>query len=63
MIEEKPVCPRCGSELVITLGNQKHCNACSEEFQIDKNPISTAAARRKSEGPRGYQRPDVSPQK
>jgi hypothetical protein len=49
MTTEEKTCPKCGSELVITLANQKHCNACSEEFQIDRHPVATAAARRKSQ--------------
>jgi hypothetical protein len=59
--ETKVACPKCGSsELVITLANQKHCNACSEEFQIDRHPVASAAYRRKSEGVRGgWRRPDV----
>jgi transposase-like protein len=50
MIEEtKVTCPRCGSSLIVKLGNQLHCNACSEEFQIDKHPIASAAAERKAQ--------------
>ena len=37
--EKKVVCPRCESELVIELANQKHCNACGAEFDIIKNAV------------------------
>jgi len=57
MTEDKPICPKCGSsELVITLANQKHCNACSEEFQIDRHPIASAAHANKSQGWVGWKR-------
>jgi hypothetical protein len=44
MIEEKQVvCPRCGSELIALLGNEKHCNQCGHSFDLDRSPIATAA--------------------
>jgi transposase-like protein len=49
MEDTKVTCPRCGSSLIVELGNQKHCNACSEEFQIDKHPIASAAHKRQAE--------------
>jgi transposase-like protein len=49
MSEEKAVCPRCGSDLVVKLANQSHCNNCAEDFQIDRFPIASAAAKRQAE--------------
>ncbi len=46
MNEERPICPHCHSDLTVPLGQQWHCNACGREFGFDKNPISTAAAKR-----------------
>ncbi len=36
---EKPKCPDCGSELIVELANQKHCNACGNDFDIIKNAV------------------------
>jgi tRNA(Ile2) C34 agmatinyltransferase TiaS len=39
MTETKPVCPKCGADLVVAISNQRHCNACSLDFDISKNPV------------------------
>ncbi len=36
---EKPKCPECGSDLVIELANQRHCNCCGNDFDVVKNPV------------------------
>jgi len=41
--EKKVVCPRCESELVIELANQKHCNSCW--LRIRRGERSDRAAR------------------
>jgi hypothetical protein len=40
MAEETIRCPRCESELVISVGNQRHCNSCGLDhaFQIKPRP-------------------------
>jgi len=43
MIETKKTCPRCSSQLIIRLGNADHCNACSLDFNLEKNPIAARA--------------------
>ena len=52
-MEEKPVCPHCSSALTITIGNQRHCNNCGADFDVSKNPISDAVAKRRAEGFQG----------
>jgi hypothetical protein len=42
MPEEKPKC-KCGSDLLVRLGNETHCNACGLSFDLDRSPIATAA--------------------
>ncbi len=42
-MSEETKCPRCNSELVISVANQKHCNACSLDFNLEKNPIAARA--------------------
>ena len=37
--EEKRVCPKCGSPLIIEVANQKHCNACGHDFDVVKNAV------------------------
>jgi hypothetical protein len=54
MPEEKPCCPRCGSNaLVVKLGNQFHCNQDGIDFGLDPSPISTRALKAR-EGAQGY---------
>jgi len=43
MEEMKPVCPRCQSELVVLLANEKHCNQCGASFDLVRDPIARAA--------------------
>ena len=43
MPEEKPKCPRCQSELIVALANEKHCNQCGHSFDLVKDPISARA--------------------
>jgi hypothetical protein len=45
MPEEKPVCPKCGSDLLVRLGNQTHCNSCGKSHGLIKDPIGEAARR------------------
>jgi hypothetical protein len=42
-MSDETKCPKCGSGLVIQISNQKHCNSCSFEFAIEKNPIAKRA--------------------
>ena len=42
-MEEKLKCPRCGSELIVLLANEKHCNQCGHSFDLVKDPIARAA--------------------
>jgi ribosomal protein L37AE/L43A len=37
--ETKPVCPKCGSNLVIQIANGKHCNQCGLDFDIEKSHV------------------------
>ena len=41
-------CLECGSELVVQLGNEKHCNQCGASWGLEKNPIAKTAADRKA---------------
>jgi len=50
MREEKQTCPKCGSELVIPIANQLHCNSCGNDFAVEKDPIGRRAQTEK----RGY---------
>lgn len=34
------VCPKCGSALVISIANQRHCNACGADFDAVKHPVA-----------------------
>jgi tRNA(Ile2) C34 agmatinyltransferase TiaS len=43
MAEEKPVCPKCGSELIVPLANERHCNQCGHSFGLVRDPIARAA--------------------
>jgi hypothetical protein len=43
MEETKPVCPKCRSELIVLLANEKHCNQCSHSFDLVRDPIAHAA--------------------
>jgi hypothetical protein len=45
MTEEKQKCPKCGSDLLVRLGNQTHCNSCAHEFGLVRDPIAQRAAR------------------
>ena len=56
MEETKPSCPRCSSTLVVTIANGKHCNNCALDFDITRNAISDAAAKRAREGIHGWNR-------
>lgn len=49
-------CPQCQSSLLISVGTQKHCNDCALDFDVERNAIALAAARRKSEGFHGWKR-------
>lgn len=42
-MNEKTKCPKCGSDLTISVANQRHCNACGADFNVDRNPIATRA--------------------
>jgi ribosomal protein L37AE/L43A len=46
MSEDKPVCPRCGSNLVTEISNASHCQQCGADFGLDRFPIVTAARKR-----------------
>jgi len=48
--EQKVTCPKCQSTLVIVIGSQRHCNACSHDFCVSRNPIADACAARKASG-------------
>jgi len=41
--ETKVVCPRCGSTLIVRLGNADHCNQCALDFNLEKNPVAARA--------------------
>jgi hypothetical protein len=43
MEEQTKPCPRCGSTLIVQIGNARHCNACSLDFDLQKNPIAARA--------------------
>jgi|HubBroStandDraft_6_1064221.scaffolds.fasta_scaffold85783_2 hypothetical protein len=43
MSEEKSICPKCGSALIVRLANVDHCNQCAHDFNLDRNPIATHA--------------------
>lgn len=58
--QAKEQCPRCSSTLTIAIGNQRHCNNCSLDFGIERNPISAAAAERAKQGVHGWRRPHQS---
>jgi hypothetical protein len=53
---EQELCPRCSSPLVIVIGNQRHCNACSLDYGVSKNPIADSIAERKRQGVHGWKR-------
>jgi hypothetical protein len=38
MTQEKIRCPRCSSDLIVSVENQKHCNACSLDFDLVVKP-------------------------
>jgi hypothetical protein len=40
---EEMKCAKCGSDLLVRLGNEMHCNACGHSFDLDRSPIATAA--------------------
>jgi tRNA(Ile2) C34 agmatinyltransferase TiaS len=46
-------CERCGSRLIVAVGQQLHCNECGHDFNYDKNIIGTAA-RKARERARGW---------
>lgn len=46
-MNEETKCPKCGSELITKLGNEKRCQECGLMFGLDRNPVSTQAADRK----------------
>jgi transposase-like protein len=46
-MEEKQKCPFCASELTVAIANQRHCQSCGREFDIESNPISARALREK----------------
>jgi tRNA(Ile2) C34 agmatinyltransferase TiaS len=40
-----PPCPRCGSAMIVRVGQQKHCNGCSHDFDqpaewLAKRPVT-----------------------
>jgi hypothetical protein len=48
--EQKAVCPRCASELVVSIANQRHCQSCSLDYNHEHDPIG---ARNRNAEPRG----------
>jgi uncharacterized Zn ribbon protein len=42
-MSQKPSCPKCGSELTVQIANQQHCNSCSHEFAIERDPVGRRA--------------------
>jgi len=51
MPETKPVCPKCGSDLIVMIANASHCQQCGADFGLDRHPIATAAAERRRTWP------------
>lgn len=49
MPEEQKTCPRCGSTLVVRIANADHCNQCSLDFNLDRDPVGTRAHAERSE--------------
>jgi tRNA(Ile2) C34 agmatinyltransferase TiaS len=41
--ETKPICPKCGSELIGEISNFKKCLQCGHQFALVKDPISARA--------------------
>jgi tRNA(Ile2) C34 agmatinyltransferase TiaS len=54
--ETKPVCPRCGSTLVVEFANMKRCNQCGHQFDLERFPIVARARAERSERT-GWKRP------
>ena len=42
--EAKVKCPRCGSDLVVRISTQLHCNACSFDFAQERIPAPRTVA-------------------
>jgi hypothetical protein len=42
-MSDKPKCPSCGSECVIAISNQQHCNSCAADFNVEKDPVGNRA--------------------
>jgi hypothetical protein len=57
MSEEKPVCPRCQSELIQPISNELRCGACGFQFGLVRDPIArrVQAAREARSEKTGYQ--------
>lgn len=32
-------CPKCKSDLIVEVGQQKHCNSCGNDYDFVKNPV------------------------
>jgi hypothetical protein len=58
-MEEKMVCPKCGSNLCVPVVNAVRCQQCGFQFAEVRNPISADAERRRREGVRGWKRADT----
>jgi tRNA(Ile2) C34 agmatinyltransferase TiaS len=54
--ETKPVCPKCGSNLIQSITNASRCGQCGHQFDLDRNPISTQAHASKNSGWIGWKR-------
>lgn len=46
MNDKKQICPKCGSDLVIVIGNALHCNSCGHDFDCIKTPIPRKSEKR-----------------
>jgi len=45
-MSEKPVCPHCGSNLIVEIANARHCNQCGHTFDQVRHPIVEQARKR-----------------
>ena len=50
--QTKPVCPKCNSTCVVEISNMRHCNQCSANFDLVKDPIAQRAHTREKRWPR-----------
>lgn len=46
MNDKKQICPKCGSDLVIVIGNALHCNACGNHFDCIQTPTPRKSEKR-----------------